>query len=83
MTLAVMTRATLGHTGQALVASLPTQAIYVCALVAAPARVIAAFEPSTWLLYVAASAWFLAFGGFAIFFGPLLMGHPPVWNNRS
>jgi uncharacterized protein involved in response to NO len=83
MTLAVMTRATLGHTGQALVASLPTQAIYVCALVAALARVIAAFEPSTWLLYVAASAWFLAFGGFAIFFGPLLMGHPPVWNNRS
>ena len=77
ITLAVMTRASLGHTGQELVASLPTQAIYLSALVAALTRIVAAFEPSTWLLYVAATAWFLAFGGFAIFFGSLLMGHPP------
>lgn len=83
MTLAVMTRASLGHTGQELVASAPTQAIYLCAFVAALVRVIAAFEPSTALLYAAGLAWFLAFGGFAVFFGPLLMGRPPVWSGRT
>ncbi len=83
MTLAVMTRASLGHTGQRLVASLPTQFIYLCALVAALARIITAFEPSITMLYAAGLAWFLAFGGFAIFFGPLLMGRPPVWSDRT
>lgn len=83
MTLAVMTRATLGHTGQELVASLPTQLIYLCAFIAALARIIAAFEPSHALLYIAAAAWILAFGGFAVFFGPLLMGGPPVWSTRT
>jgi uncharacterized protein involved in response to NO len=45
MTLAVMTRASLGHTGQPLIASVPTQAIYMCVFVAALTRMIAAFEP--------------------------------------
>jgi len=45
MTLAVMTRASLSHTGQGLVASLPTQFIYLFAFIAALARIIAAFEP--------------------------------------
>ena len=83
MTLAVMTRATLGHTGQTLVASAPTQLIYLCALLAALARICAAFEPSSALLYAAASAWFLAFGGFVVFFGPLLIGRPPIWSDRT
>jgi uncharacterized protein involved in response to NO len=42
MTLAVMTRASLGHTGQELVASGPTQLIYLCAFIAALTRIIAA-----------------------------------------
>jgi uncharacterized protein involved in response to NO len=83
MTLAVMTRASLGHTGQDLVASLPTQLIYLCALIAALARIIAAFEPSLALFHIAAGAWILAFGGFGVFFGPLLMGRPPVWSGRT
>lgn len=83
MTLAVMTRASLGHTGPRLIAAVPTQVIYLCALIAALARIFAAFEPSRALLYIAASAWFLAFGGFAVFFGPLLMGRPPVWADRT
>src|SRR5262249_60242367 len=41
MTLAVMTRASLGHTGHKLAASLPTQLIYLCVVVAALARVLA------------------------------------------
>lgn len=83
MTLAVMTRASLGHTGQPLVASAPTQAIYVCAFIAALTRIIAAFEPSVALLYAAGFSWFLAFGGFAVFFGPLLAGRPPIWSGRT
>jgi uncharacterized protein involved in response to NO len=82
MTLAVMTRASLGHTGHELAASVPTQMIYFCALVAALARIVAAFEPSSTLLYAAAFAWVLAFGGFAAIFGPLLLGRPPRGGKR-
>jgi len=82
MTLAVMTRASLGHTGQDLVASLPTQLIYLCALVAALARIFAAFHPSIASFHVAAIAWFLAFAGFAIVFGPALLRRRPVWAER-
>ena len=78
MTLAVMTRASLGHTGHELVASVTMQMIYFCALIAALARIVAAFEPSSALLDVAAFAWVLAFGGFAVIFGPLLLGSPPT-----
>jgi len=74
MTLAVMTRASLGHTGHQLAASVRTQIIYLFALIAALARICAAFEPSSALLYAAGLAWVLAFGGFAAFFGPLLLG---------
>ncbi|HXX02836.1 MAG TPA: NnrS family protein [Xanthobacteraceae bacterium] len=83
MTLAVMTRASLGHAGQDLVASAPTQLIYLCAFLAALVRIFATFEPSSTLLYAAAALWFLAFGGFTVFFGPLLLGHPPVWAGRA
>ena len=83
MTLAVMTRASLGHTGQELVASLPTQLIYLCAFVAAVARIVAAFAPSIALFHIAAIAWLLAFGGFAVLFGPLLLRRPPVWADRT
>jgi uncharacterized protein involved in response to NO len=76
MTLAVMSRATLGHTGQQLTASLSTQAIYAAVIVAAVSRICAALEPahSFALLHVAAFTWIAAFFGFAFFFGPLLIG---------
>ncbi|MHC2625323.1 uncharacterized protein involved in response to NO [Bradyrhizobium huanghuaihaiense] len=78
MTLAVMTRASLGHTGQALTASPATQAIYVAIVVAALARVCAVVVPAHGdvLLHVAAFGWVAAFLGFAIAFGPLLAGSP-------
>jgi uncharacterized protein involved in response to NO len=74
MTLAVMTRASLGHTGQVLVASVETQLIYALAAIAACARVGAALaqqwsEPLIWL---SGFAWASAFIGFAIVYGPLL-----------
>ena len=75
MTLAVMSRATLGHTGQKLTASASTQAIYAAAIIAVVARICAVIEPlhSVPLLHLAAFAWAAAFIGFAISFGPVLI----------
>ena len=74
MTLAVMTRATLGHTGYELTATGPTQLIYAAVFVAAVARICASLEPrwSEFELHVAAFAWAAAFLGFAIVYGPKL-----------
>jgi uncharacterized protein involved in response to NO len=72
MTLAVMTRASLGHTGQALQAGLATQAIYLCVVVAVLARIAAAFVPDIVLVHVAGLAWAAAFTGFVLVYGPLL-----------
>jgi uncharacterized protein involved in response to NO len=74
MTLAVMTRASLGHTGHDLAASLATRSIYVLIVIAACARIHAALAPA-WsgpLLELAALAWAGAFIGFAAVYGPLL-----------
>ena len=75
MTLAVMTRASLGHTGSALNASAMTQAIYAAVVIAALARICASLEPvwSGQLLHVAAFAWAAAFFGFAASYGPILV----------
>ena len=73
MTLAVMTRASLGHTGQKLEAGPATQAIYAGVLVAVLTRIVAAFSPDVVLLHIAALAWVAAFGGFAVVYGPLLV----------
>jgi uncharacterized protein involved in response to NO len=73
MTLAVMTRASLGHTGRALVATPATQLIYAAIAVAAAARILSAFD--IWrdaMLTASATAWVLAFAGFAAIFGPPL-----------
>jgi uncharacterized protein involved in response to NO len=83
MTLAVMTRAALGHTGRPLVASGPTQAVYAFAVVAALSRIIAAFTGSSDLLHLAAFAWLAAFGGYAVTYAPLLLRRPPVWAGRD
>jgi uncharacterized protein involved in response to NO len=75
MTLAVMSRASLGHTGRELVASPALQAAYAAATIAALARVCAALHPQ-WgeaLLPVAALAWAGAFLGFATLYAPLLL----------
>jgi uncharacterized protein involved in response to NO len=74
MTLAVMTRASLGHTGHELVAGAGTQVIYAAVVLAALARVVAGLI-SVWtipLIHIAAFSWIAAFGGFAILYGPTL-----------
>jgi uncharacterized protein involved in response to NO len=76
MTLAVMSRASLGHTGNALAASPVTQAVYAAIVIAALARIGAALEPASSepLLNISALAWISAFFGFAGSYGPLLVG---------
>ena len=78
MTLAVMSRATLGHTGQPLTASWATQTIYLAIILAAVARICAVLDPADdfILLHIAACAWVLAFFGYVIAFGPLLLTAP-------
>lgn len=75
MTLAVMTRATLGHTGRPLTASRGTVVVYLLAVLAALARIGAAI-PSTMdilLLHIAVYAWVGAFAGFVAIYGPMLI----------
>jgi uncharacterized protein involved in response to NO len=73
MTLAVMTRASLGHTGGVLTATRATQLLYVAAIFSAIARLAAGFgivrHP---MLQLSVAAWVFAFAGFAATFGPLL-----------
>lgn len=74
MILAVMTRATLGHTGRALKASRLTVLIYVAVAVSALARIAAALDSqrSSELLHLAAAGWVVAFAGFVAIYGPYL-----------
>ncbi len=74
MTLAVMTRATLDHTGHALSAGSLTHAIYALVIIAAFLRIAAAFamDLAPILLWIAGGAWVAAFWAFAIGYGPLL-----------
>ncbi|MCO6187755.1 NnrS family protein [Rhizobium sp. L1K21] len=73
MTLAVMTRATLGHTGHTLHAGGQTVLIYAAILGSTLARFIAGFWPGHVLFDVAGMLWCAAFFGFAIVYGPMLL----------
>jgi uncharacterized protein involved in response to NO len=79
MTLAVMTRASLGHTGQPLRAGRATQAIYVAILVAALARILASFTGAFELLEFSGLAWTAGFVLFVLVYGPLLVMRKPAW----
>lgn len=83
MTLAVMTRATLGHTGQALQAGPATQAIYGLVLLAALLRIAAAFNGSIVLLECGGALWVAGFAGFVFIYGPLLATRKPAWDKAS
>lgn len=73
MTLAVMTRASLGHAGLALSASRPVTAVYLALIGATVARLFAGLWPAeVWLLHMAATLWIMAFGGFTVIYWPIL-----------
>ncbi len=72
MTLAVMVRATLGHTGRELRAGRYAMFIFTAILVAALVRIAAAFVPDLLLIQIAGGAWSAAFLGFALAYGAAL-----------
>lgn len=75
MTLAVMTRASLGHTGRPLVSDAATTAIFAMVTLGAALRVGATALPFAYmqLLAVAGTLWAGAFILFALFYGPMLV----------
>lgn len=79
MTLAVMTRATLGHTGRQLRADGWTVAIYALVTVGAALRVTAPWLPIDYMraIEIAGAAWAGAFLLFVLVYGPKLLGARP------
>jgi uncharacterized protein involved in response to NO len=75
MTLAVMTRASLGHTGRPLTAGPATKAIYVLITVAALLRILSplAGDLIELALWLAGAAWSCAFGLFAVVYSFVLL----------
>ena len=75
MTLAMMTRATLGHTGRERFADRATVALYLAVNLSAACRVAAAFTPDARpaLLVAAGTLWVVAFGLFVVRYGPMLV----------
>ncbi len=76
MLVAVMTRASLGHTGRPLVAGTATLGVYALVTLAAVSRVAAPWWPEAWftVLVASASLWIAAFG---LFFAAYL----PIWTS--
>jgi uncharacterized protein involved in response to NO len=78
MTLAVMTRASRGHSGRPLEAPLGTTMIYLAVGLAALARIAVALLPATtmWLLPLSGLLWCLGFLSFAVLYAPILLLAP-------
>ncbi|QGX98381.1 NnrS family protein [Roseovarius faecimaris] len=78
MSLAVMTRATLGHTGAALSAGAGSVMIYLAMPAALTFRLIAPLgdDPALWHL-LSGGAWMAGYLGFALLYGPRLLRRRP------
>jgi uncharacterized protein involved in response to NO len=76
MTLAIMTRATLGHTGRALTSDLGTKAIYTLVTLGAALRVAAGWLPTDYAATAGCAGviWAGAFLLFAVKYGRYLFG---------
>ena len=79
MTLAVMTRATLGHTGRKLHADFGTTCIYLLVTLGAATRVAAPWLPFDYMLSIQLSGalWGGSFLLFLVLYGPKLLGPRP------
>ena len=79
MTLAVMTRASLGNTGRPLSAGPVTKAVYGLITAAALLRILSPLAGAQieLVLWLAGIAWSCAFGLFAVFYG-IVLGRPRV-----
>ena len=84
MTLAIMTRATLGHTGHEITANTATLAIYCLVTIGSVARVAAPYLPVDYVLAigVGGAAWAAAFLLFSLAYGPLLLRRDSLSSNQ-
>ena len=75
MILAVMTRASLGHSKRELTAGRGTVIVYLLVLIAALARLAAPFVGADYVaaIDIAGGAWIAAFALFAVLYGPLYL----------
>jgi uncharacterized protein involved in response to NO len=75
MTLAVMTRASLGHSGRALISDPVTGVIYTAIVISVILRWLAGNWPEQQdiLHAVSGAAWVIAFGGFALSYGAMMI----------
>ena len=74
MTLAIMTRASLGHTGAALKADTGTVLIYLSLPAALLCRLAAVLAPEPQVFYLGTAVfWVTGFLGFAVLYGPRLL----------
>jgi len=80
MTLAVMARATLGHTGNALTAGPGTVAVFLSIPVSVLARLAAGIWPDAaqHLYHIAGASWIFGFFGFVAIYGTLLWNKKPA-----
>ena len=72
MTLGIMSRASLGHTGRELKAGLPTLLIYLAIVASVIFRLLVELHAQMFFYHLSALCWIAAFGGFAITYGPSL-----------
>ncbi|MGZ9034749.1 MAG: NnrS family protein [Rhodospirillales bacterium] len=79
MMLAIMTRATLGHTGRTLHAGTATMVIYVLVTLAVLLRLGATLAPGMYtpLLHSSGGAWIAAFALYLAIYGPMLLSPRP------
>jgi len=77
MTMAVMTRATLGHTGRQLKANALTKLLYGFLFVSAVVRLCASMMPWSYYysLVLAGVCWVIAYGLFVLVYGPMMLSH--------
>jgi len=74
MILAVMTRASRGHTGRALQADIATNLIYACITLAAITRVFGSIFAGVFYHQLATGFWVVAFGVFVVSYWTVLTG---------
>lgn len=73
VTMAMMTRVSLGHSGRPLASTKAIAALYVAVVLAALLRITTDYIPDqTYLLYTSATLWIVAFAGFAVVYYPIL-----------
>ena len=72
MTIAMMTRVSLGHSGRPMSSTRAIKGVYVAVIAAALLRITAEFLPGvSSLLYASATAWILGFGAFVVVYYPI------------